>query len=90
MFSGLYQFNIWYAAVAGISIILAAVYTLNMVQKVFYGDVNTMTAGAREISFNEKLSLVLVIVAIFIAGVYPQPLIHLTQDSVNLLMSRFK
>ncbi|MEJ7589610.1 MAG: NADH-quinone oxidoreductase subunit M [Ferruginibacter sp.] len=32
MFGGLFKFNIWYAAVAGLSIILAAVYTLNMVQ----------------------------------------------------------
>lgn len=34
MFNGLFHYNIWITAVAGISIILAAVYTLNMVQKV--------------------------------------------------------
>ena len=32
MFNGLFQYNIWIAGVAGISIILGAVYTLNMVQ----------------------------------------------------------
>jgi NADH-quinone oxidoreductase subunit M len=90
MFSGLYQFNIWYTAIAGISIILAAIYTLNMVQKVFYGEVNSVTAVTKEISFNEKASLVIIIAAIFIIGLYPQPLLHLTQDSVSLLLSRFK
>ena len=90
MFSGLYQFNIWYTAVAGISIILAAVYTLNMVQKVFYGEVNTSTVTIKEISFNEKISLVIIIVAIFLVGLYPQPLLHLAQDSVSLLLSRYK
>ncbi len=35
MFNGLFQMNAWYAAAAGISIILAAVYTLKMIQKVF-------------------------------------------------------
>jgi NADH-quinone oxidoreductase subunit M len=90
MFSGLYQFNIWYTAIAGISIILAAIYTLNMVQKVFYGEVNTLTSGTIEISMNEKISLVIIIVVIFVVGLYPQPLLHLTQDSVSLLLSRFK
>ncbi|MEO8172639.1 MAG: NADH-quinone oxidoreductase subunit M, partial [Sediminibacterium sp.] len=38
MFNGLFHYNIWITAVAGISVILAAVYTLNMVQKVLYGN----------------------------------------------------
>lgn len=90
MFAGLYQFNVWYAAVAGISIILAAVYTLNMVKNVFYGEVNNNTTVIKEIAFNEKLALIIVMAIIFIAGLYPQPLINLTQDSVNLIISRFK
>ncbi|MFX8903146.1 proton-conducting transporter membrane subunit, partial [Acinetobacter baumannii] len=38
MFNGLFTYNVWAAAIAGVSIILGAVYTLNMVQKVFYGN----------------------------------------------------
>jgi NADH-quinone oxidoreductase subunit M len=45
MFGGLFKFNIWYTAFAGLSIILAAVYTLNMVQKVFYGETSSMHRG---------------------------------------------
>ena len=90
MFSGLFQFNSWYAAIAGISIILAAMYTLSMVQKVFYGEVNTVTAGTSEVMLNEKISLVIIMVAIFIVGLFPQPLLNLSIDSVNLLLSRFK
>jgi len=90
MFAGLYQFNVWYTAVAGISIILAAIYTLNMVQKVFYGEVNTLTVATKEIAFSEKVILILVIVAIFIVGLFPQPLLQLTSDSVAFLMTKFK
>jgi NADH-quinone oxidoreductase subunit M len=90
MFSGVYNFNVWYAAVAGLSIILAAVYTLNMVQKVFYGEVNSLTASIREISLNEKLILSVVIVAIFLVGVYPQPMFDLTKDTVSAILTRFK
>jgi NADH-quinone oxidoreductase subunit M len=90
MFGGLYQFNVWYAVAAGISIILAAVYTLNMVQKVFYGETNSITASFNEIGLQEKLTLSVLIVAIFIIGLYPGPLLELTKDTVTLIISRFK
>lgn len=90
MFAGLYRFNIWYTAVAGLSIILAAVYTLAMVQKVFYGEANELTVNTKEISLNEKLALGILLVLIFVAGVYPQPFLDLTKDSVAALLSKFK
>lgn len=90
MFSGLFQWNIWYAVAAGISIILAAVYTLNMVQKVFYGESNEVTANIKDISFTEKLVLAILVVLIFVAGVYPQPFFDLTKDTVAMLARLFK
>jgi NADH-quinone oxidoreductase subunit M len=90
MFAGLFQFNIWYTVVAGLSIILAAVYTLNMVQKVFYGESNAVTAAMKDISFNEKLVLTIIVVLIFAVGVYPQPFFDLTKEAVASLITRFK
>ena len=90
MFSGLFKFNIWYAAVAGLSIILAAVYTLNMVQKVFYGETNSITESMKEISWNEKLVLMVIVVMIFLTGVFPQPLFELTKISVAPISTIFK
>ena len=81
MFNGLFQFNVYMAAVAGISIILAAVYTLNMVQKIIYGEVNAVTANAVDLTFNVKLVLVIIALVIIVFGVFPQPLIDLTKDS---------
>ena len=90
MFSGLFTFNFWYAAVAGLSIILAAVYTLNMVQKVFYGEANSITEKIQEISLSQKLVLAFLVVMIFLFGVYPQPLFDLTKDSVAAILTRIK
>lgn len=90
MFSGLFKFNIIYTAVALLSIILAAVYTLNMVQKVFYGEANAVTNAIQEISFNQKLVLSVLVVFIFLFGVFPQPLLDLTKDTVSTLLLRFK
>jgi NADH-quinone oxidoreductase subunit M len=90
MFGGLFKFNGWYAAIAGLSIILAAVYTLNMVQKVFYGAPNTITNNMIEISWNEKIILSVIVTAIFITGIYPQPFFDLTKDTVTVISTRFK
>lgn len=88
MFSGLYTFNPVYAAFAGLGIILAAAYTLNMIQKIFYGETNTITADVKDIAWNEKLVLGVIVCIIFVVGVYPQPLIDLTKSAVNMLVSK--
>jgi NADH-quinone oxidoreductase subunit M len=90
MFSGLFKYSMWYAAVAGLSVILAAVYTLNMIQKVFYGQVNTLTSTIKEISLNEKFILSVVVVLILAIGIFPQPLFDLTKDTVAILATKFK
>jgi NADH-quinone oxidoreductase subunit M len=88
MFNGLFKFNIWYAAIAGISIVLAAVYTLNMVQKVFYGETNSLTATVKEINWNEKIILAVIVVAIFLVGIFPQPMLDLTKNAVKLIIGK--
>ena len=90
MFSGLYQFNSWYSFAAAISIILAAVYTLNMIQKVFYGNTNVVTETMSDISLNEKIILSVIVCLIFMMGIYPQPVIELTREAVNSLVSIVK
>lgn len=87
MFNGLFSYNIWITAIAGISIILAAVYTLNMVQKVFYGNTTDATVNATDISGNIKLALVVLVIVIIALGVYPQPMIDLTKDTVGATMA---
>ncbi|HMO33687.1 MAG TPA: NADH-quinone oxidoreductase subunit M [Lacibacter sp.] len=89
MFNGLFQFNVWYAAVAGLSIILSAVYTLRMIQKVFFGEVNERTAKMPAIRWYEQLSLVVIVGAVFVLGVYPAPVFALVGDTVTMLLAVF-
>ena len=91
MFNGIFsstvtEYNIVFTALALISIILAAVYTLNMIQKVFYGDTNTLTEKASDISFNEKFSLSVIVLIILVFGIYPQPLLNLTDGFVETIL----
>jgi len=86
MLNGLFQYNMVFAAVAGISVILAAVYTLNMVQKVLYGNTVATTENATEVSGNVQLVLVILTIGVIVLGVYPQPLIDLTKDTVTAIL----
>lgn len=90
MFSGLFKFNIIFSAVALLCIILSAVYTLNMVQKVFYGESNFITGKMLDISLSQKLVLAILVVFIFLFGIYPQPIFELTKDTVSALLIRIK
>jgi len=83
MFNGIFnsdvtKYGIVFTALALISIILAAVYTLTMIQKVFYGNTNNITAQTHDIYINERLALGVIVLLIVVFGVYPQPLLQLT------------
>ncbi|MEX6686283.1 NADH-quinone oxidoreductase subunit M [Danxiaibacter flavus] len=90
MFNGLFRYNIWMAVIALISIILAAVYTLNAVQKIFYGETNELTERAYDSGSNVKLSLVVITIVVIILGVYPEPILRLTNDTVNAVLATIK
>jgi NADH-quinone oxidoreductase subunit M len=89
MFNGVFQFSKWFGAFAGTGIILSAVYMLNMVQKVFYGEPNTLTENAIILSAGQKIVLSIIVISILALGIYPQPVFHLTRDAVTVILQRF-
>lgn len=90
MFNGLFKFNAWYAAVGGLSIILSAVYTLKMIQKVFYGESSAATANATDIGVMAKIGLSVIVVAIFMMGIFPKPVFALVNDTVTAMLGIYK
>lgn len=90
MFNGLFKHGAWITAAALVSIILAAVYTLNMIQKVFYGQTNSLTTGGITLNGSVVAALSIIVIIIFVMGVYPQPLLELTKDTVNIFINTVK
>lgn len=89
MFSGLFQYNGWFMAVAGLGIILAAVYTLNMIQRVMFGESNTLTAKTTDLQGGELLALSLVVILIIVLGVYPKPMLDLVSSTTEVVNKVF-
>lgn len=89
LFNGLFEsqsaYHITYMVLAGLGVILGAVYTLNMVQRTAYGNATEM-ALAKDISVNEYIGLAVIIIIILVLGVYPKPLLDMTAAVVNMIV----
>ena len=87
IFNGIWKtqsnYNVVFTVVALISIILSAVYLLNMIQKIFYGSTNTVTEKGHDIWLNERVALGLIVLLIVAIGIYPQPMLDLTNGFVD-------
>ncbi len=88
MFNGLFRYNPVMAGIALIAIILAAVYTLNMIQKIFYGNTVALTANAHDSSFNINAALVILVIVVIVFGIYPQPMLNLAQESAKMFIAK--
>ncbi len=86
--SPLTKYNVWFTVLAGFSIILAAIYMLNMIRRVFYGNTNELTSRAVDIRPNEKMALGLIVIVIFWLGVYPQCLLDIAQETTDLILRK--
>jgi len=82
-----YQANFWYAALAGTTLILGAGYSLWMYKRVVFGDIaNENVAKLQDINGRETLFLTILAVVTLLFGLWPEPLVHVMQASVNHLL----
>ena len=93
LFSGVFTstataYNVVFTCVAALTIILSAVYTLNMIGKVFFGNTNALTERGVDIKLNEKIVLAAIVVIIVFVGVYPRPVLELTRETANFLLTQ--
>jgi len=92
MFTGIFlskatSYNVVFTVTAAITVILSAIYTLNMIQKVFFGNTNALTEKAKDIRLNEKVVLAAIVVLIVVIGVYPKPVLNLTKETVDMILT---
>jgi NADH-quinone oxidoreductase subunit M len=72
-------------AVAGLGIILSAVYTLGMIRSVFYGESNAVTSKPVRLSVPEQLVLFVIVLLVLFFGLFPQPLLDMIKEYAEQL-----
>ncbi len=79
--------NPWFAALAAIGVILAAVYLLYMFNKMFLGPVDKdENRKLFDLNMREIVTLVPLLILIFWIGLYPSPFFNLMEASVTKLV----
>ena len=77
----------WFAVLAAIGVILAAVYLLNMFQKLFLGEVDKEeNRKLLDMNLREIVTLVPLLILIFWIGLYPSPFFNLMEASVTKMV----
>jgi NADH-quinone oxidoreductase subunit M len=86
---GIFKANVWIAAVAGLTVILSAVYMLRMYQQVMLGQPNPLTEGIADLDRFEILILVPFVILVFWIGLFPGLFLDLAkpafQDILHLI-----
>src|SRR4030095_12214204 len=93
MFNGIFasavtKYYIVFTALAGLTIILAAVYTLNMIRKVFYGEKNSLTAAGYALRLNETMALAIIVIFILMLGLYPKVFLNVTNETSEFILNK--
>jgi NADH-quinone oxidoreductase subunit M len=87
LLNGLYQYEAWTAAFAGLTVILGAVYMLRAYQKTMLGESNTLTSTFNDLNTNEKIVLSIIVILIITMGIYPKPLLDIAEPSVMKILN---
>ena len=90
LMNGIYQYGAWTAAVAGLSIILGAVYMLNAYQKSMLGETNANTQSFPDMNTEEMSILIPVVLMVIAFGIYPKPLLELSEPAIAKLLTLVK
>jgi len=83
---GFYQVSPWLTAVAGLTVVLGAVYMLRAFQSMMLGPANAMTQSFAPLNSHEKTVLTILVVLIIALGVYPDPILSVANPSVESLL----
>jgi NADH-quinone oxidoreductase subunit M len=77
----------WWAVVAAVGVILAALYLLWAYQRVFHGEPDDANRSFPELRVKEALVLLPFAAAIIFCGIYPKPMLDRIQPSVDRLIA---
>ena len=86
LLNGVWNYNVWMGAVAGLTIIFGAVYMLRAYGLAVFGESNRETAQFKDVNTNEWVVLGVIAGLVIVLGFFPQLVLDLTDGSVNKIL----
>ncbi len=87
LLNGVWNYNPWLGALAGLTIIFGAVYMLRAYGLVMFGKPNDSTLHFEDINIREWVVLGAVALMVLVFGFFPQWILNITDGSVNRILS---
>lgn len=86
LLNGIFHYNFVLTIFAGLTMIFGAVYMLRMYKNVMQGETNALTVTFTDIKGSETLVLGIICAIIIVTGIYPQPILHISEAAVKELV----
>lgn len=86
LLKSVYDKNVWLGAIAGLTIILGAVYMLRLMQRSMFGESNQVTAKFKDVSGTEVAVLLPLAILVVLMGVFPNIFLKITEPAVNSIL----
>ncbi|HEY0771178.1 MAG TPA: NADH-quinone oxidoreductase subunit M, partial [Sphingobacteriaceae bacterium] len=87
LIKSVFQYEAWIGAMAGLTIILGAVYMLRSYQGAMSGETVPATQNFADLKTLEKFVLYPIVILVILIGVYPSPLMEISEASVAKLVN---
>ena len=85
---GVFQVNVWYAIIAGTTLVLGAAYTLWMYKRVIFGAINNKNVETlNDITNREGLYLLILTITVLVMGLWPAPFLDVIHTSVDRVLA---
>src|SRR5207302_9418797 len=79
-----FRASFWYSALAAVTLVLGAAYTLWLVKRVIFGPVTSPRVAALEdLNGREYIVLTALALAVLMVGVWPAPLLEVLQPTIH-------
>lgn len=86
LLKGVFDKNAWLGGVAGLTIILGAVYMLRLMQRAMFGERNKVTAQFSDVKGTEVAVLLPIAAVVLLMGIFPNAFLKITEPAVNSLL----
>ena len=84
---GTFVTHVWWASVATLGVVFAAIYLLWAYQRSFHGKAEGANAQIKDLNIGERLVIAPLLVLIVALGIFPGPVLNRIEPSVNRILT---